>query len=376
MVHLSKRLAGVDSITQAALGATVGALVLGRKVGRPAIGWGALLGTVPDLDALLTPFLDTAWDLWIHRGFTHSLLCMLLVSLLLAKPFSKRWKKQKVTPQEAGIFVFLIWSTHVLIDCFTTYGTQVFSPFSAYPVSFDNLFIMDPLFTLPLLVAVVLGLRIDLKRWKKREGVRITAICVGISCVYVGLSFWAKYSVSQAIVRDLSERGVKWERKMEAPAPFSILLWRGVVEREDEFWVGYRSILDGSAKIQWTIYPKNEAVLQKWENSFEVDAVKRFSKGWLIARETQKGVWLVDLRFGEYREWDKRGLALRPLFAWEYMPEGRGDPMKSRLKKERDFQTMLHRMWARIWGDQERWGGKTRLIGNPARPQEYLPTIW
>ena len=365
----------MDSITQAALGAAVGALVLGPKIGRPAIGWGALLGTIPDLDSLLVPFLDTAWDLRVHRGFTHSILCLLIVTFGLAKPFALRWKRQKVTPVRAGWFVFLVWSTHVLIDCFTTYGTQIFWPFSGRPVSTDNLFIIDPLFTIPLLVAVILGLRIELKRWKKREGIKMTAICLAISCVYVGLSFWAKHSVSTAITRDLERRGIDWSRKMEAPAPFSILLWRAVIEREGEFWVGYRSLLDGDTSIRWTIFPKQPEVLSKWRETSEVESVLRFSKEWCLARETRRGVWLVDMRFGEYREWDDRGLELRPIFAWEYQVDGRGDPLKSRIKEERDMGEMMKRMWGRIWGELDEWSGRPRLIGNPSVSQEYLPTL-
>lgn len=365
----------MDLITQAALGATVGALVLGPKIGRPAIGWGALLGILPDLDSLLVPFLDTAWDLRIHRGFTHSALCLILVSFALAKPFALRWKRKKVTPFHAGVFVFLVWSTHILIDCFTTYGTQVLWPFSGHPFSLDNLFIIDPLFTMPLLVAVVWGLRIDAKRWKKKVGVKMTAVCLLISSAYVGLSFWAKYHVSSRMAADFEHRGISSIRMRDSPAPFSILLWRGVIERDDEFWVTYRSVFDGDAPFQWTIFPKQVDVLEKWRDTPEVASVLRFSKEWCIARETRRGVWLVDMRFGEYREWDDRGLELRPVFAWEYQADGRGDPLKSKMKAERDMGGMMRRMWGRIWGGRDDWSAKPRLIGNPAVSQEYLPTV-
>lgn len=369
------RLAAVDSITQAALGAAVGALVLGPKLGRPAIGWGALLGNVPDLDSLLMPFFDTAVDLHMHRGPSHSLLIMIAASFGLAKPLAKRWKRQKVTPKRAGWFVFLVWSTHVLIDCFTSYGTQVFWPVWRRPVSFDNLFIIDPLFTLPLLVAVGWGLRIDAKRWKKLEGVRMTAVCVAISCAYVGLSFWAKYAVSSRIVADLGRRGISWERKIESPAPFSILLWRAVVEREGEFWIGYRSIFDGDAPVAWTIYPKGGGIPEAVADDFAVRSVRRFSDGWLLARETKRGVWLVDLRFGAYREWDDRGTALRPIFAWEYQVDGRGDPLKRGLEVERKIRPMMERMWRRIEGGPGEWDDRPRLIGNPSMPSEALPAL-
>lgn len=365
----------MDSITQAALGATVGALVLGKKLGRPAIGWGALLATLPDLDSLLMPFLDTKWDLRIHRGPTHSLLLMVIASVLLAKPLAKYWKKQKVTPGLAGTFLFLVWSTHVLIDCFTVYGTQVLWPFSSYPVSFDNLFIIDPLFTLPLLVAVVWGLFIDVKKWKKGVGIKMTAVCVAVSCGYVGLSFWAKSAVRSAMTADLARRGVSWERMMESPAPFSILLWRGVVDRGDELWVGFRSVFDSGDDVRWAVYPKGKDVMEKWDAKPEVSVVRWFSKGWCLAREHKKGVWLVDLRFGEYREWDKRGLELRPIFAWDYRFETRGDPMKRTDKSEKDMGEMMKRLWGRMGGERDAWEEKPRLIGNPGVPQEYLGVV-
>ena len=155
--------------------------MLGRQIGRRAIAWGALFGTLPDLDVVLAPLLDTARMLRWHRGLSHSILIMFAATIWLAKPLSIHWKKDKVTPQRAALFVFLAWSTHVLIDVFTVYGTRIFDPFSGYPVSTDNLFIIDPVFTIPLLVTVVIGLFVQPKDWKKGKGSRSAWWCLGIS---------------------------------------------------------------------------------------------------------------------------------------------------------------------------------------------------
>ena len=58
----------MDSITQAALGAAVGEVVLGKKVGNKATLWGAFGGTLPDLDIFLNPFLTDVQSLVVHRG--------------------------------------------------------------------------------------------------------------------------------------------------------------------------------------------------------------------------------------------------------------------------------------------------------------------
>ncbi len=377
-------LRGVDSITQAALGAVVGELVLGRRLGRRAIGWGALFGTIPDMDVAVSWMLDTAGNLRLHRGFSHSLLLMLAASFGLAKPLARRWKKEKVTPRLAGAFVFLVWSTHVLIDVFTVYGTQVFEPFSGYRASLDNLFIIDFFVMIPLLVAVGIGLFVKPKDWKKGRGIRSAWWCLGIACFYVALSFWAKHVVSRDFEADLARRGVEWRRKMEAPTPFNILFWRGLVEREGEIWVGYRSVFDDAGMpVRWTVVPKGEEALARHADAREVKTVAWFSKGWWIARDTPAGLWIADLRFGETRGWDRKGVRLQPFFAWVYDPAAK----KDRLRTVRGAETpgdaedesevnrrmeMLRRMGRRLTGESGVWDGTPRLVTIPPVMAESL----
>lgn len=383
----SRLLPPVDSLTQAALGAVVGGLVLGRPLGRRALAWGALFGTLPDCDAVFEWLLPTAWGLVMHRGISHSLIVMALATWLLAKPMAKRWKKDKVTPQRAAWFVFLALGTHVLIDVFTVYGTGVLDPFPVHRLSTDNLFIIDPLFTIPLLVAIVIGLFVQPKEWKKGKGIRAAAWCLGISGFYVLLSFAAKVSVSRDVAADLARRGVACERRMEAPTPFNILLWRTLVERPGEIWVGHRSVFDAADQpIRWTVIPKGEAVVEKHAGAREVKIVTWFSKGWWIARETADGIWLADLRFGEMRSWDERGLALRPRFAWEFSPHAKGERLRTiDLEKDRDSLIesrgkrlrrdgveMMRRIGRRISGETEAWDGNARLIGPVLALQEHL----
>ncbi|HEY1122920.1 MAG TPA: metal-dependent hydrolase [Haloferula sp.] len=365
----------MDSITQAALGAVVGELVLGRQLGRRAIAWGALFGTLPDLDVIFTWILPTAWDLVIHRGISHSIFLMGLLTWLLAKPLAKRWKKDKVTPQRAAWFVFLAWGTHVLIDIFTVYGTGLLDPLPLPRLSMDNMAIIDPLFTIPLLVAVIIGLFVKPKEWKKGKGIRSAAWCLGISSFYVILSICAKFSVSRAVEADLAKRGVTWQRKMEAPTIFNILLWRTLVERPGEIWIGYRSIFDGSGQpIRWTVVPKHEEIAAKHADAREVKIVKWFSKGWWIARESADGVWFADLRFAEMRDWDERGVAFRFPFSWTYQPDSTKERLRIHEREARKPAEMLRRMGRRITGEEEAWEGNARLIAQFQflALQEYL----
>ena len=69
----------MDLVTQTVLGAAVGEVVLGKKAGNKAIMWGAVGGLLPDLDVLITPFFNDVDGLFVHRGFSHSLIFAFLI---------------------------------------------------------------------------------------------------------------------------------------------------------------------------------------------------------------------------------------------------------------------------------------------------------
>lgn len=368
---------GVDSITQAALGAAVGELLLGKRIGNRAMAWGALFGTLPDLDVLVHPFLDTAAELWWHRGPSHSLLVMVLVSWGMAKPLAKWWKRDKVSPALAGWFVFAVWSTHVMIDCFTVYGTSVLWPFSEHRVGFNHLFIIDFFYTLPLVVSLVwVAFLRTKKQFPKRR--RIGGWGLGLSTGYALLSVGMKFVASAGFEADLTRRAVGFERRMEAPTPFNILLWRSVVDRGDEFWVGYRTVFEmRDSPVRWTVYPRAAETLSGVENEREVMAVRKFSDGWWIARSHKKGVWMGDMRFGESREWGAKKTMVdsRLVFSWIMNPEEEGDRLNQLRPDVRNPGETFGRMGRRILGDRESWEANPRLAGVPGSLPEFL-AVW
>jgi inner membrane protein len=127
----------MDSLTQATLGAAVAHLCWQRTLGRKTLLWGIALGTLPDLDVLAYPWLDDVERLYWHRGESHAMWMMALAPLLLA-PFVRWVHRRAPTPTSftaAFLGVMLIWTTHVLIDVFTVYGTQMLAPFSRHGFS-------------------------------------------------------------------------------------------------------------------------------------------------------------------------------------------------------------------------------------------------
>ena len=72
----------MDSITQAVLGASIQGALLGRWQGRRALLYGAMLGTLPDLDVIID-YGDAVADMTYHRGFSHSLFVLSALALAL-----------------------------------------------------------------------------------------------------------------------------------------------------------------------------------------------------------------------------------------------------------------------------------------------------
>ena len=366
----------MDSITQAALGAAVGEAILGKKLGNRALAWGLLFGSLPDMDFIVSPFLDTAGYLAVHRGASHSILVMVLASFLLAKPLAKLWKREKITPRRAGAFVFLTWSTHVLIDCFTVYGTSVLWPFSENRVAFNHIFIIDLLYTLPLVVALLwLAFYRSKKRQKKRT--RLLKWGLGLSTGYILFSIGMKFIASAGFDADLTRRGIAYERRMEAPTPFNTLLWRSVVDCGDELWVGYRSVFDPpSSPVRWTVYPRGKESLAAYGDEREIRTLKWFSQGWWIARPHAEGVWLADMRFGETRTYGaKPGMVdSRIMFSWSFNIESEGDRLQTPQRRV-DAKEALTRIAQRIVGKDDQWEANPRLAGVPGTLPEWLPVV-
>src|SRR5690606_15216615 len=166
----------MDSLTQIVLGIGVAHICLNKKISRKkTIALGAIVGTLPDLDSYIGKlFNDPLTEIEIHRGFSHSIIFFLLLSILITV-LVKRWFRE-ISAKQLYITTFLVLLTHSLLDVFTTWGTQLFWPI-AQKIALKSVFVVDVFYTIPLLIAVVFGLR------KKNKS--ITFIGIFISSMYL-----------------------------------------------------------------------------------------------------------------------------------------------------------------------------------------------
>jgi len=273
----------------------VGEAVAGREAGGKAPLWGAFLGTLPDLDVLANPFLTEAQSLLFHRGPSHSLLFALLVAPLLGLglarlhdngPSRRRW----------SALVGTVLLTHIGLDCLTVYGTQVFWPFTRTPVLYSTIFIIDPLYTVPLLGGLLTALW-----WSPSSRTRRWANYLGLalSSAYLLVTIANKLHVEHVVETALQSQGHATERVLTKPTAFNNLLWVGIAEAEDGFHVGYYSLLDSDRDLSFRYVPKKHHLLGKDTDNPFVDRLRWFSRGYFtVRRAPDSSLTIQDIRFG------------------------------------------------------------------------------
>lgn len=284
----------MDSLTQILLGAAVGEAVLGRRVGRKAALWGAVCGTLPDLDVLI-PFGDPVADFTYHRSFSHSLLVMAVVTPLLV------WLIRKVHPADTGhrwgwpALVYLSLATHALLDSCTIYGTQIFWPLVDTPMTWGSVFIIDPAFTLPLLLGVVAVMTF---RHNPRLGYRVNAAMLALGTLYLGWSFAAKFH-AQGVAREaLAAQGYAFDRIVTLAGPLNTVLWRIVAMDKERYHVGWYSLLDDGRDIAFQTYATDPGLLRGIEEHWPVTRLQWFTKGFYRISREGDAVVITDLRMG------------------------------------------------------------------------------
>lgn len=332
----------MDSLTQIVLGAAVGEAVLGRKIGNKAMLYGAIAGTIPDLDVLSAFFTDKVTALEMHRGFTHSILFSLLFAPILAF-IVIRFEKYKNLKDWSWLF-FWAFITHPILDAQTTWGTQLFWPLDIR-LAFKNVFVIDPLYTVPFLVFLVLAMR-QKKEAKKRRlynnlGIIISSSYLLLTLVLKGISY-------QTFATELVEQNIQYTKIKTKPSPLNTVLWTANVATENTYLIGHYSFFDTNP-ITFSSYPKNHHLLGDLAKHPKVKRMIAISKGWYTINQKNNILYFNDLRFGT--------LSIKPnaqnfVFKYKIEVDANGTPVFIEEPKEkRDAKKLLSELWVRIKGN-------------------------
>ncbi len=282
----------MDSVTQMALGAAVGELVLGRRIGNKALLIGAVVGSLPDLDVLI-PFAGAVESFTYHRSFSHSLLVLTLVSPFIAFVLQKVMHKADVAFSSWWLMAWLALITHTLLDGFTVYGTQLFWPLTDFPVSGSSMFIIDPIYTVTLIVGLLFAFRRTIK------GHHVNTVALLLSSIYLAWSLVAKVIVHSTVEESLKQQSIIYNKLLTTPMPFNTIGWRFVAMQDDGYLTGFTSLLDPvDTKLVSYQYKSENYLLADIEDHWPVERLKYFTHGFYKVQRVDDEVQIVDLRMG------------------------------------------------------------------------------
>jgi len=329
--------------------------------------WGAIGGTIPDLDVLAGLFTDEITSTSFHRGFMHSFLFAVLAPWFFAYLAHRFYSNQVYKRREyklsamivwlvfyigaaAGInfipvligeglswyaltptlllggwfawklwrdywqhdlnmvdasyrtwVVLFFWSifTHPILDCFTSWGTQIWQPFSDLRVQWCTVSVVDPVATLPFLVLLFVSSRFHPSNpWRSI----LNWAGIGWFCLYLMVyTIWHKSTVNQTFEKTLQAKNIDYQRYYTNPTIFNNIVWSGVAEGDTAFYFGLFGFNDCKRQFSpISVIPKNHQLLDRVPPDSRAGHFLRwFSDGYFNVIPYRGDTLQVnDLRFG------------------------------------------------------------------------------
>ena len=262
--------------------------------------WGAVVQSIPDIDFIAGTWLDTSENLLAHRGFTHSVLCMIIIVPLLALLAEKLHRPHNIALKTYLLFFFTEILVHLFIDGFNAYGIGWFEPFSHHRFSFNTIFVIDPFFSVWAGIAFLMLLILKAHRAKRKFWWKFGVIFPSLYLCYACIN---KVKINTDVKNAFAAAHIAYKNYFSTPTPFNTLLWYVVAETDSGFYIGYRSLFDEKIQMQLHFFPRNEYLLQNVSDRAELYNLKRFSKGFYAASLQNDTLVFNDLRFGQIAGW-------------------------------------------------------------------------
>ncbi len=283
----------MDSVTQAVLGAGIQGALLGRVQGRRALVYGAALATVPDLDVLMR-YPDPVSLMTYHRGFSHSVFVLTGLAALLAWLIRKYWPQAPYSGRRLFLTLWLVLVTHPVLDAFTVYGTQLFWPLARIPESWAAIFIIDPVYTVPLLAAVLFAVGFGMTLTARR----LLAAALVFSTAYLGFGLAGRIAAEDRVREAMQGQGIAVSELRAVPMPFNTLVWRVIAKTADGHYYESVSSLFDREPPEWLRQPLNLDVAQALADVPLHQRLRWFTDDWLRYDVIGDALVVTDLRMG------------------------------------------------------------------------------
>jgi inner membrane protein len=332
----------MDTLTQAALGATIAQAGFRQTLGGRAVVFGAVCGLVPDLD-IIVRVLGPWESLEHHRGLTHSVLALPLLALPVGWA---GWKLSRSNVDWKNWAHLAFWAliTHPLLDVCTSYGTQLLAPFSERRFSTDAIGIIDLIYSLPLFAAVFAS------RWGAAEiRTRVARLALAGSSVYLASAHLLSAQARWTGEASLEALGVVPVHMRTPPPPFFSGLRRIVaLDEEGVVWASNLSVWFPHelewVRIEGETNPEIEAVLASEEGQI----FTWFADGFALAEYTDNGEVIVrDHRYGMFLD-----LSWTPFRLHTSVSEDGeiGEVALQQRADSVDLKAELSEGWRQMWG--------------------------
>lgn len=290
----------MDSLTHIALGACIGEAVLGKKLGKKAMVWGALAQSLPDIDFIASAWLDTDSNLLAHRGFTHSILFACIMAFVLAL-IAERWHRpHNISLRKWFLFFSLEIGIHIFIDAFNNYGVGWFEPFSHSRISFNAIYVADLFFSIGPGIAFLFLVWLRRHHPKRKFWWRLG---IGMSIFYLAYCCINKSRIDRDTRQILAQQHIPYTRYFTTPAPLNNWLWFVVAGNDSGYYIGYRSVFDRKKEIAFEYFPRNDSLLQAVQDREALLKLTRFSKQFYTVEQWNDTLVFNDLRFGQIIGW-------------------------------------------------------------------------
>src|SRR5664279_2319841 len=226
----------MDSLTHIAIGACIGELFLGKKIGKKAMLYGAIAASFPDIDFVTAFWMKTPDDLMAHRGFTHSFLFGIIVVAGLAFLLRHRHRVEQIPVKTWLIFLSVGIGSHLFLDVFNAYGIGWLEPFSHQRFSFNSLFVADPFFSVWPGIAAFMLLILHRQNTKRKQWARWGLIFCSLYFLY---SLGNKFKADKEARYALLHQRIHYSDYFTTPAPFNNWLWFVVAKADSGYYAGY-----------------------------------------------------------------------------------------------------------------------------------------
>jgi len=218
----------LDPLTQGLLGGALALSVANKKESRLATAIGFTAALPADADILIGTSDDPLLNIEFHRHFTHSLIFIPIGALIIA---SILWLllRKRIGFKSIYFYALLGYGTSGLLDACTSYGTHLLWPFSDERIAWSIIAIIDPVFTLVLLIALILGFK-----YYKPGSARVGLTLAG---TYLLLGLWQHQNALESARELAAQRGHDVQRILVKPTLANLILWRSVYYSGDVFYV-------------------------------------------------------------------------------------------------------------------------------------------